>query len=166
VLILPFVDNGQIYNQYRFDEPWDGPHNRLLSSMLGSSYGTIYHCPSDLRDGTRDELLTTSYVAVIGPETAWNGSRSTKLEEVTDGAADTILIVEVANSGIPWMEPRDLHVTQMPATVNARAGMGISSAHPGGAHIMTADDSIRWLPNSIPAKSIRGMLTIRGREKP
>ena len=30
VLILPFLDETDVYNRYDFNEPWDGPNNRKL----------------------------------------------------------------------------------------------------------------------------------------
>ena len=34
VLILPFLDQQSLYNQYDFREPWNGPNNiKLLNSM-------------------------------------------------------------------------------------------------------------------------------------
>ncbi|MEZ6114117.1 MAG: DUF1559 domain-containing protein [Pirellulaceae bacterium] len=31
VLILPFMEQRELYDQCRFDEPWDGPNNQLHS---------------------------------------------------------------------------------------------------------------------------------------
>ena len=31
VLILPFLEQKALYDQYRFDEPWDGPNNGKLA---------------------------------------------------------------------------------------------------------------------------------------
>ena len=33
VLILPYFCMGDIYNQYNFNEPWNGPKNRLLEPI-------------------------------------------------------------------------------------------------------------------------------------
>jgi hypothetical protein len=43
VLVLPFLEQQQLYDQYRFDEPWDGPNNRKLAENVIS----IFHCPED-----------------------------------------------------------------------------------------------------------------------
>jgi ABC-type antimicrobial peptide transport system permease subunit len=34
VLILPFLEADLVYRQYNFDEPWDGPNNRLLMAQM------------------------------------------------------------------------------------------------------------------------------------
>jgi hypothetical protein len=47
VLILPFIDHAPLYNEYRFDEPWDGANNRQLSAKIVSHDYSFYHCPSD-----------------------------------------------------------------------------------------------------------------------
>jgi hypothetical protein len=161
VLITPFLDASPFYNQYRFDEPWDGPHNL----ELGRRHSSVWHCASDPFAGTQAGSMSTNYLAVIGPGAAWNGSTSVSNDDVTDPTSDTIMIVEVQNSGIHWMEPRDLQLAEMAPTVNARVGKGISSPHNGGAHVLTMDDSVRWVPNDTSATTIRALLTIRGGEK-
>ena len=31
VLALPYIDQAPLYSQYRFDEPWDGPHHTQIA---------------------------------------------------------------------------------------------------------------------------------------
>jgi prepilin-type processing-associated H-X9-DG protein len=158
VLILPYLDRNDLYGAYRFDEPWNGPNNSKLHNLIIDTFA----CPAD-HGGTRS--TETSYVAVLGPETLWPGDRAVKLDDVTDGLGITLLVVEIADSGIHWMEPRDLHVSQMSRTVNGKSGQGISSAHPGGAVVGFADGRVRFLSNTSSAATIEALLTIRGGEK-
>lgn len=125
VLLLPFLDRKPLYDEYCFDEPWDGPNNRKLADrMVG-----VYSCPQANAQEGSPESLFTSYVAVVGPETAFPGTASTSVSDMKDGTANTLLLVEVTNSGIHWMEPRDLHVVQMSREINGKAGQGISGLH-------------------------------------
>lgn len=158
VLILPYLDRNDLYEMYRFDEPWDGPNNSKLHDLIGD----VFRCPQD-HGGARS--TETSYVAVVGPETIWPADRTVKLDDVTDGLSNTLLVVEIANSGIHWMEPRDLHVSQMSGTINSKSGQGISSGHPRGAVVGFADGRVRFLSDTIPAATIEALLTIRGGEK-
>jgi len=109
----------------------------------------------------------TNYVAVMGPGTAWSGAECTKLGDISDDGSKTLLLVEVANSGIHWMEPRDLHILQMAPTVNAKAGQGISSRHQGGAFVLPADihAHAEFLSDRLSAATVRGLMTINGGEK-
>ena len=154
VLILPYMED---YDQYRFDEPWDGPHNRKLHDIAIP----VFRCPSERAGAETD----TSYLAVIGPGTAWGKDQSTTFGDITDGASRTIMVVEVANSGIHWMEPRDLHVLQMAPGINPKSGQGISSAHVAGGNILFADGAVHFLPEDMPPEKIKAMLTIAGGEE-
>jgi len=155
VLILPFLEYKPLYDQYRFDEPWDGPNNSQLAVDL-----KILMCPADGNRGKGQ----TSYVAVVGPGTAWPGAKSIDIADIKDGINNTILVVEVHNSGISWMEPRDLDVSQMPMNINPKTGLGISSGHPKCAQAARADGSVFVLDENTPPATIRAMLTIAGGE--
>lgn len=157
VLILPFLDRNDLYAEYRFDEPWDGPNNLKLRDVIVDTFT----CPED-HGGTPS--TQTSYVAVVGGDTMWPGDRGMTLDDVTDGLGKTLLVVEIANSGIHWLEPRDLHVSQMSRTINGKSGQGISSMHPLGACVVFADGRGRYLSNETPATTIEALLTIRGGE--
>jgi hypothetical protein len=161
VLILPFIDGAPLYNKYRFDEPWDGPNNRKLAGTMPP----VYTCPCDDHGGKCDAPTMTSYVAVVGDETAWPEDGAVSIRDIKDGATNTLLIVEVANSGIHWMEPRDLHVAQMAPTINAKSGQGISCRHTGGAHGLIADGSVRFIPENLTADALRAWLTAHAGDK-
>ncbi|MSR56603.1 MAG: DUF1559 domain-containing protein [Planctomycetaceae bacterium] len=160
VLLLPYLDQGDLYAKYRFDEPWDGPNNSKLHSIVVK----VFQCPDDQKGGTPS--TNTSYCAVIGDETAWPEDRSISLDQISkgDGLTNTLLVVEVANSGIHWMEPRDLHLQQMSPTINCKTGQGISSRHPGVVNAAFANGRVKPLSEQLPAATIRALLTVRGGE--
>ncbi|HUE74218.1 MAG TPA: DUF1559 domain-containing protein [Pirellulaceae bacterium] len=162
VLLLPFLEQQPLYDQYRFDEPWDGPNNRRLHQQLVH----VYQCPGGPREPARRDDTQTSYLVVVGPRTAFPEDKCVALSDITDDHGNTILVVEVANSGIHWMEPRDLHVTQMDPQVNPSRGQGISSKHRGGANVVMVDGTVEFLDAKLlTADQIEAMLTIAGGEK-
>jgi len=59
VLLLPFLNEEALYRKYRFDEPWNGPHNSALASQMPS----VYLCPSESPPG----VSQTSYAMIVGP---------------------------------------------------------------------------------------------------
>ena len=38
VILLPYLFKGDLYRRYQFDEPWNGPHNRLLAAEMPYEY--------------------------------------------------------------------------------------------------------------------------------
>jgi hypothetical protein len=151
VLVLPFMEQQALYDQYRFDEPWDGPNNRLLAAQIRK----FYSCPQDHGHPGSTE---TSYVAIVGPGTAWPGEKAATFADFQDGTSNVLLVVEVHNSGIHWMEPRDLHVTQMATVINPPHGQGICSDHEAGAQVTLADGSVRFLKSDTPADVLRSLI--------
>lgn len=153
--LLPYVDLAPLYNMYNLQEPWNGPANAALADSVGAL--VIYQCVADT--AARDAGQPwTSYLAIVGPHTAWPGDRPARISEFTDGVANTALIVEAHNTGIPWMEPRDLHVTQMAPTVNPDSGQGISSPHEGGAFVMFADGAVRFIADDTDPETLRRLI--------
>jgi hypothetical protein len=158
VLVLPYLGYKELYLRYRFDEPWDGPQNRLLAKEMPE----VYRCPA----AGRSDSYCTNYVAVVGPGTAWPASKFTSLKETHNARpgnnyGDTILIVEVADSDINWMEPRDMTLEQAMKGVNKDRVHGISSNHPGGAMCGLDVGRADFLPDDISPEKLKAMLTIK-----
>jgi hypothetical protein len=145
----------ELYDAYRFDEPWDGPHNAQLAGRIGEFYRR--------RGLNSDEPFHTSFVAVVGPETAWPGSESRSKENIRDGPGNTILLVEMAESGIPWMKPEDLNFDRMTFQVNERSRKGPGSKVSGARALLTTGRVLE-LPDHFSPTTLRAMLTIDGGE--
>lgn len=156
VLIWPQLASAPYYDQYDFQEPWDGPNNRKLHGV----FAFYFHCPGD----TKTPLEMTNYVAIHGPGTAWQKNRGTSLAKLTDGPSNTILVVEIRNSDIHNMEPRDIDIRDLKLGVNVQEGPSIGSYHIGGALVGMADGSAKWIDEEETAERIKALITIAGNE--
>ena len=154
VLILPFIEQEKLYEQYNFDEPWNSAGNLELLDMCPS----VYSCPEE-----EDVTTTTSYLALVGPDAAWRENETTTFADFGDETGQTLLVVEASPSGVFWTEPRDLHVLQAAPGVNT-AGKGISSLHKGGANCGFADGSVNFLQNDLSRAAWQALTTIAGGE--
>src|SRR5262249_35129557 len=105
-LILPEIEEQTLYSGFKLDEPWNSQNNLRLSQTAL----TVFQCPDERSIGPYD----TSYVAVIGPGSAWKRDRGVKLSEITDGPANTIVLIEMPKSGIKWAKPQDLDLSNLP----------------------------------------------------
>jgi hypothetical protein len=156
VLILPFMEQSALSNQYDFSEPWNGPNNLKLLKSMPSNFA----CPSRFSNPTN----LTSYVAITGPGTMFPGAGSVKFADITDGLSNTLMVVEVANMNIPWTAPWDHDVRTMSFRINDPKRPSISSNHPGGANIVLGDASTRFMHESISRDNLRALITIAGGE--
>jgi prepilin-type processing-associated H-X9-DG protein len=155
-LVLPYLDE-ELGAKYNFNEPWNSPGNREVTRIALPDFKCWKDC------GTA--LPTTSYMMVVGPHTISDGRHSRKTEEITDGLSDTITLVEVANSGVRWAEPKDLEFEEIDFKINGKKRPGISSQHSCGANIAMCDGSVRWFSDTIMPVMLKAMLTIDGGEK-
>ncbi len=157
VLILPYLERRDITALWRFDEPWDSPHNSQLQPYI-----EVFRCPNDSHEDPRQPL--TNYVAVVGPGTAWEEDAKLSTASFKDGAGNTLLLVEIAESDIHWAEPRDLSFSKMPKTINPATGLGISSKHPGGTAAVFADKRVTFIREDTMPNVLKALLTRDGGE--
>lgn len=159
-LILEFFDES-LYAQVDLSKPWDAPENYYLSTNAPGSYRhPLYHCSSDRTTAK----TSTTYMAVVGPNCAFEGERPVKMSEILDGTSNTIMVVEVTGADVNWMEPVDLDVQQMHMRINS-GPTEISSAHSGGANVVLVDGSVHYVEETTEPKVLRELLTRDGGER-
>jgi prepilin-type processing-associated H-X9-DG protein len=163
VLILPFMEQQELYAQYDFDQPWDSPTNMAVAQRMPKAFG----CPSD----PNSKSTTTSYMVISGPGMGFEGAKALKLADFIDGTSSTLLVVEVKSGAVQWTEPTDLDGSRMTFAIptgRAVAGGGppseISSYHPGGAHGAFVDGSVRLLSANVSPQTLKALATRNGKE--
>ena len=100
VAILPFIEEAALYDLYRFDEPWDSEHNLTLLDQMPK----IFRSPLASDDQNPGH---TNYQGFAGDQTAMGKDQAVKVEDIVDGTANTLLVVETKTS-VPWTKPDDL----------------------------------------------------------
>ncbi len=136
VHLLPFLEQGALYNQFHLDEPWNSEHNKKLLDSMPS----IYRNPSSNLPGT----TRSNYLAPTGPGSIFEGRNKTRFAQITDGISNTLLVLEANDdASVPWTAPDDFKYDPKNPLV------GVGKAHPGGFNTAFADGSIHFIAATI-----------------
>ena len=81
MLLLPYLEEEELYKQLRLDEPWDSPHNK---AVFDATAHAEHFRLSERDSGARtDDMKETSYVMIVGPGTISDGPNSVRLNDIT-----------------------------------------------------------------------------------
>lgn len=152
-LILPFMDEQQLYNSIDLTKPWDDPANAAAFNTNLS----VYQCPS----APWEIDNRTTYLAVVAPNSCFQATVPRELSEITDDASQTLMVIEADEEhAVPWMSPVDADEK----TVLGLAGPTSRTAHPHGVQAGFVDGSVRLLSDETPAAVRRALISIAGND--
>jgi hypothetical protein len=154
VLLLPYLGEQALYDQFDMNEPWDGPNNQLLHAQMPQ----VYRC-------TITAGPNTPYAMIVGPGMLSDGASTTKPEDIADGPSNTVAIVEFGGSDITWCEPRDLKAEDIDFASNGPIGVVANVNIMGQINVVFADGIALAVPVDMPAREWRDLLTIAGGER-
>ncbi len=166
VLILPYLEEENLYREFKLDEPWDSPHNKPLLARMPRVFA-----PPQVED-LKVEPGTTFYQGFVGKGTAFELEQGARMpDDFPDGTAHTILVIE-AGEAVPWTKPVDiLYQPDQPLlplggifTSEGRFSL-FGSNRKKGFNTLFVDGSVRFLPSQISDATLRGLITRNGREK-
>ena len=141
VQLLPYLEQKQLYDQFKLDEPWDSEHNKKLVAKIPA----IFVPPAQ-----KSAAGTTTYLGPLGDGYLFRpkAKEGLKIADITDGTSNTIMIVEVADgSAVEWTKPGDWTPD---AKEPAKALVG---HYPEGFIAAFCDGSVRLLAKSIARKN-------------
>jgi hypothetical protein len=133
VLILPFIEQQALYNEFNLDEPWDSPNNLPLADAVVQVYQT---------PGSFYPPNMTHYMTIRHPDSAFPGTSEVGLRNITDGSSNTIMLVSVGSEAVIWTQPVDWDSEES-------SFWSLSGLRPGGFNAALCDGSVHFISSSI-----------------
>ena len=124
--VLPYVESPGEYG-IDYSIPWNSGANLSISQQSEYRFNSI--------DGGSS---LANILAIAGKGTAWDLDHSVDLDEVSN-LSELILIMEIPNQKINWMEPKDIIVDEF---LKKR---GTIFSELNGTHVTYADGKVAWL---------------------
>jgi Protein of unknown function (DUF1559) len=148
VALLPFLEEGKLFKEFKLLEPWDSEHNKKLLAKMPKVYAPV--------TGKAEPGLTY-YQVFVGKEAPFDGTVSPRFPAgFPDGTSNTFLVAE-GGEAVPWTKPQDL-------PFDGKAVPKLGGLFPDGFHVGMADGTVRFVPRGAAEKAIRAAITPRGGE--
>jgi hypothetical protein len=164
VAILPFIEQKNLYEQFKLDEPWDSPNNKKLAEMVVPIYALPGAKDSEASRthyrvfvGPPHTPNTPAWVTVPNPNMPFGAQGIGPLIRIHDGTANTLGLVEAAEA-VPWTKPDELVYdakTPLPK-------LGALSSDGFNAAMM--DGVVVFITHRIDEPSLRALITSSGAE--
>ena len=149
VAILPYIEEGELYNAFDHDKPWDDPKNMKLIARMPK----LYMIP-----GVAAKEGMTHYRTLVGPGTLLNPIEKAgkliakfKLPGVPDRTSNVIMVVEATEPTI-WTKPDDL-------PYDLKGPLPKFGVVPAGFNALFADASVKFISAKVPDEVLRPYLT-------
>jgi hypothetical protein len=157
VALLPYIEQEQLYREFRLNEPWDSPHNIKLLPRIPKTYVMPGEDPGP--QGLTKYQVFAGPVAPGqgGPTSMFQRPEGVRITQIPDGTANTIAVVEAAN-GVPWTKPEDLpfDLKRPLPPLGGRFRNGFQAAF--------ADGTVHFIPKDTPEKDLKALITCNGGE--
>ena len=99
VAILPYIEENDLYKQFKLDEPWDSANNKKLIEKMPKIYAPVR---VKAKEGETFYQVFTGEKAVFGPK-----KNPRMPESFPDGTSNTGLVFE-AGDPVIWSKPADM----------------------------------------------------------
>ena len=145
VALLPYLDEAKLYQQFKLDEPWDSKHNKKLLTKMPRVFTRLNVRPDR-------ETTLTFFRVFTGSGTMFEGKQGARLQDIRDGTANTLLIVEAAEA-VPWTKPDELPYAP------GKALPKLGGLFKGGFFAATADGAVHFIPTPVDDATLRALIT-------
>jgi hypothetical protein len=147
VALLPYLEQQNLYDQYKFDEPWDSPANLKIAEVA-----VPFYCSEDGNSNASTIYLVTGKNTAFEPD-----GRGVGFAQIRDGMSNTAMLVQTKRD-IPWSKPEDI---ELPATDEIPQFGGVVE----GGYIVGMFDGSTWFVDApMNDATVRAMFSPSGGE--
>lgn len=156
-LILPQLEQKELYDTIDLTKPWDDPANAHAREETHYPYNCLLHSYA-----MREKGFTT-YLASVGPRAAFDAAKPRTRSDIKDNPSTTLMVIEVpTDHAVHWMSPQDADASLI-LSINRQSKLAHRKTKTMAA--VFADGSTKILKATVPAEKRRGMISIDGGEK-
>lgn len=154
VLVLPFIEQEELFRQFHLDEPWDSPHNIALLPKMPRTYALPPRSAAKMKMPPDHTIMHV----FVGRYAAFEGAKGLLYPwDFPDGVSNTILVIE-AGEPVPWSKPEDLAYDPDQPLPSLR------SPFRHGFRVGLGDGSVRFVRSTISEATLRAAITRNGHD--
>jgi hypothetical protein len=147
VSLLPYVEQENIYQQLKLDEPWDSEHNKKFIPMMPQLY-------ADPRAPAGEGK--TYYKAFVGGGAMFDWAKGRSLISITDGTSNT-LMVAAGGEPVVWTKPDDIEFDPNKPLPDLFKPFG-------DLLVVMGDGSTRTIKKTVKEMTLKALITAAGGE--
>jgi hypothetical protein len=134
VALLPFIEQQDLYKEFKLDEPWDSEHNKKLIERMPKIYAPIH---------VKAMTGETFYQVFTGKDALFGPGKNPRLSrDIPDGTSITGMVFE-AGDPVIWTKPADLLFDEKKPLPK------LGGLFDGKCHVALCDSSV-WLLKKDP----------------
>lgn len=159
VLLLPYLNEVELYDQFDLELPWDAEVNMTAAYRMPA----VYEHPNVASGGYS---LKSGYYLITGAGTLFPKGKPLGPSDITDNGSQTILVIEgqpTIGSGM-WTEPVDLDYAKMKGIIGGTVGIEPGGWLEGGAAMATTDGRGHFLEVGTHPDTFNALVTPKGNE--
>ena len=143
VQILPYIEQDQLYKQFKLDEPWDSDDNKKLIDQIPDLYVPVRG---------KAEKGMTFYQTFTGKH-GWMRPGTNLPAGFPDGTSNTLLVAEAAKPVI-WTKPDDMDF-------DGKKVPGLGGMFDGRFHAAMGDGSVNRFRKNVEADTLKILIDPR-----
>jgi hypothetical protein len=148
VHLLPYLEEDELYKQFKMDEPWDSENNKKLIEKMPKIFA-----PTRVKAKPGE-----TYYRGFGDDGLFPRGQRVTVAGVTDGTSNTICVID-AGEPVIWTKP-DTDIPVDPKVALPKLGAMIDDDF----YCVMCDGSIRTIKRAIDEKVLRALISRAGGE--